>query len=131
MADDTGTKSEDDSASLLQGYAAMDEGTTLCISTRNCRDVERWRVMPPLDRHGSDKPMTRLDLHKCRYITELHPSIGGLIHLKELSLTRCEQLEGLPSCIGKLEQLEILDMMDCSRVKSLPDEIGNLKRYIL
>ena len=111
---------------VLKGFSVVKEGETIVkISTRDCRDVLRWKLMPPMEAYASTKS---LDLYKSRYLKALHPSLGAMSNLQELFLTRCEQLEGLPSCIGNLQQLEVLDMMDCEQLKELPNEIGNLKR---
>ena len=120
--DDNESRQED----ALKGFSVVKEGETIVkISTRGCKDVLRWKVMPPLDAFTSTKS---LDLYKSRYLKVLHPSLGAMSNLQELFLTRCEQLQSLPACIGNLRHLEVLDMMDCEQLKELPDEIGNLKR---
>lgn len=121
MADNE--KSQEDA---LKGCSLVKDGTTIVkISTHDCRDVMRWKLMPPMDAYTATKS---LDLHKSRYLTGLHPSVGAMSNLQELLLTRCELLESLPSSIGNLHHLEVLDMMDCEQLKALPDEIGSLKR---
>ena len=122
MADDD--LSQEDA---FKGFTVVKDGLTIVkISTRDCRDVLRWKLMPPMDAYAETKT---LDLHKSRYLTALHPSLGAMCNLKELLLTRCELLETLPASIGNLHQLEVLNMMDCEQLRRLPVEIGNLKKY--
>ena len=128
MQVETGPGDNQDSGAELKGFSVVKEGDAVVkISTRDCRDVQRWKLMPPMDEYAAT---VSLDLHKSRYLTKMHPSVGNMSNLRELLLTRCEQLESLPSSIGNLLQLEVLDMMDCSQMKELPDSIGNLKRYV-
>ena len=74
------------------------------MSSRETRDVERWRgSMPSL----SDYPgLTELDLHKNRYLVTLDPSVTTLTQLKILKLSQCSQLRELPDTIGSLTNLE-------------------------
>ena len=74
----------------------------VALSSRNCTDSNRWLVMPSLTSYENLK---ELDLHKCRYIRQLHPSICDLLNLETLLLTRCERLVSLPEEIGRLHNL--------------------------
>jgi hypothetical protein len=80
----------------------LKSGVVVSLSSRQCREVNRWLVMPSIEQYGSLK---ELDLHKSRYIRELHDSICGLASLKTLLLTRCEKLTTLPKEIGLLQNL--------------------------
>ena len=78
----------------LNGYSVIrnaDNHAIVKISTRDIPDVKRWKVMPPLNQKEFAS-LTVLELHKSRYLTTLHPSIGQLTNLRELLLTRCEKL---------------------------------------
>jgi Leucine-rich repeat (LRR) protein len=113
----------EDNSPNLEGYSIVEtdsEGNALAISTRECRDVERWKVMPALDHLAK---MRTLDLHKSRYLQTLSSSIGNLSNLRELNLTRCEQLQCLPPCIGNLTNLEVSTHETVDRIES-PDEAG-------
>ena len=90
----------------LKGVSIFRDASTEDItklSTGPCRDVERWKLMPPLDAYPT---LIHLDLHKSRYMKIIHPSVGNLPNLKQLTITRCENLETLPDSIGQLQQLE-------------------------
>jgi hypothetical protein len=77
-------------------------GKVVYLSTRNCNDAGRWSTMPALTRFDA---LTVLDLHKSRYITELHEYVGDLQNLKRLVVTRCNNLRSLPSSLGNLRSL--------------------------
>jgi hypothetical protein len=74
----------------------------LSLSSRKCHDINRWLKMPSLAQYESLK---ELDLHKSRYIRELHDSVCDLANLETLILTRCERLMTLPKEIGRLTNL--------------------------
>jgi len=79
-------------------------GDAISLSCRNVTDVDRWDgVMPSMDKFPT---LRTLDLDKCRYLTQLDESIGGLSYLQRLSLTRCERLTSLPDSIGELQSLQ-------------------------
>jgi hypothetical protein len=78
-------------------------GEVISLSTRNCRDSERWRTMPSLDAFPALKS---LDLDSSRYLVQLSDSVGTLHNLQRLVVTRCDQLERLPSSLGRLENLQ-------------------------
>lgn len=97
---------EDDDDEEFRGVVIMVDptlGKADSLTTRQCRDHQRWKQMPSLTRFQS---LVTLDLSKCRYLTRLHPSIGELSALQQLNLTRCERLEGLPDSIGQLSNLQ-------------------------
>lgn len=78
-------------------------GEVVALSSRKSRDVDRWKEMPSLAKYTA---LTSLDLHKSRYITELHDSVGLLTNLRSLNLTLCERLTTLPQSIGNLKNLQ-------------------------
>lgn len=74
------------------------------LSTRNCRDVDRWKSsMPSLEEFPA---LETLDLDNCRYLNELHESVGSLRMLRRLLVTRCDRLERLPESLNSLENLQ-------------------------
>ena len=78
-------------------------GVIVSLSSRNCRDANRWiKEMPSVDQYPALK---ELDLHKMRYIHSLHDSVCSLIFLERLTLTHTESLTSLPLGIGKLTNL--------------------------
>jgi hypothetical protein len=82
--------------------AEKKNGKIVYMSTKHCSAADMWNIMPSLAEFPS---LVVLDLHKCRYITELHESVGDLADLKQLLLTRCSILRTLPPTIGKLQHL--------------------------
>jgi hypothetical protein len=76
----------------------------ISLSTRQCRDTERWKEMPALESRYLS--LQCLDLDSCRYLVELDASIGSLKKLRRLYLTRCDRLERIPSSVCLLENLE-------------------------
>lgn len=77
-------------------------GEIVALSTRHCRDENRWTSMPSLEKYPELK---ELDLHKMRYIQKVHPSLCALKNLDTLVLTRCERLTSLPEDFGGLLNL--------------------------
>ena len=77
-------------------------GEIVYMSTKHCGAVDLWNKMPSLEEFPS---LIVLDLHKCRYIVDLHESVGSLVNLQQLLLTRCSKLRTLPSTLGNLENL--------------------------
>ena len=76
----------------------------ISLSTRNCRDADRWREeMPSLEGFPA---LQTLDLDNCRYLTELDESVGTLQQLRKLSVTRCDRLERLPKSLYSLGNLQ-------------------------
>lgn len=85
----------------------VDQSTeeVISLSTRHCRDVERWKEgMPSLE--ANLLSLQTLDLDSSRYLTELNPSVGSLQQLRRLFLTRCDRLERLPDSICSLGNLQ-------------------------
>ena len=81
-----------------------DNGEALSLSTRSCRDAEKWEIMPSLLLYAATLKV--LDLHKARYLVHLNDSICQMIHLRTLTLTQCDRLVSLPEDIGALISLE-------------------------
>jgi hypothetical protein len=77
-------------------------GNVVSMSARHCRDANRWVTMPSFEKY---KLLRELDLHKSRYIGQLHDSVCILPTLETLVLTRCERLTSLPRAIGNLGML--------------------------
>ena len=84
----------------------VDQATeeVISLSTRHCRDVERWKEMPSLE--ANFLSMQTLDLDNSRYLVDLHTTVGSLQHLRRLYLTRCDRLECLPDSICLLGNLQ-------------------------
>lgn len=81
----------------------QDSNEIISFSTRYCRDVDRWKHgMPSL---GEYSALRILDLGNCRYLTELHDSVGSLRMLRQLFVTKCDRLERLPDSLSCLENL--------------------------
>jgi hypothetical protein len=80
-----------------------ESGNVLSLSTRFCRDEDRWTDMPELTQYPA---LQTLDLHNSRHIVQLNESIGTIASLKSLILTRCDALNGLPTSIGQLTSLQ-------------------------
>lgn len=80
-----------------------ESGKVVALSARRGSDRDRWITMPSLQPFDSLK---YLDLHKSRYIRQLHASVCELQDLECLILTRCERLESLPAEIGLLGNLK-------------------------
>ena len=88
---------------------AVDHGSgdVLSLSTRSCRDVDRWvGEMPPLAPAERYATLQTLDLHRSRYLVRLPEALGDLSHLRQLHLERCDALEGLPDSLGRLLRLQ-------------------------
>ena len=84
-----------------------DSGDVLSLSTRSCRDADRWvGEMPPLTPSERYVTLQTLDLHRSRYLVRLPEALGDLSHLRQLHLERCDALEGLPSSLGRLLRLQ-------------------------
>lgn len=84
-------------------------GHIVKLTTRSCRDAERWKVdMPELDKEFAT--LRLLDLHKSRYLKQLHNSVGTLHNLRSLVLTRCDGLINLPESICDLQNLQEVNM---------------------
>jgi Leucine-rich repeat (LRR) protein len=80
-------------------------GEVVSLSSRYCRDPERWRENMPSP-EGYSTSLRTLDLDNSRYLVELSNSIGSLSRLEKLYLTRCERLERLPDSICRLANLQ-------------------------
>lgn len=90
---------------VLRGTVLHTDRTTghvVCMSTRTCKDEDRWTEMPCVAQFSS---LLILDLHKSRYLTTLDESVGDLKSLKRMILTRCNNLVTLPRAIGNLKHL--------------------------
>ena len=92
-------------------------GEAISLSCKNRRDVDRWETsMPSLVKYPS---LQTLNLHKCRYLSQLHDSIGQLPQLRRLQLTQCERLVSLPASIDQLNNLQEVRNVEGMLVPSL------------
>lgn len=105
-------------------------GTIVALSSRQCKDVNRWSSTKMPSLQDFSNCLLELDLYKMRYITHLNDSICNLEKLRTLCLVRCEKLTTLPNEIGKLQNLRELDLTDASELSSIPESIGDLKKYV-
>lgn len=99
-------KADESSATGLVGATVdvdPETGDIIAVSTRDAADVDRWESMPTLDAFPN---LIKLDLHKNRYIKDLHVSIAALKNLKVLTISACGSLTALPDSIGNLHALE-------------------------
>ena len=82
------------------------DGVVVGLSTKDTLDSQRWRAsMPSL---AGLPALTRIDLHKNRYILQIDDSITKLSLLKTIKLSQCSRLQELPTEIGALTQLEVV-----------------------
>lgn len=89
-------------------------GTSVSVSTSTVPDRYRWNIMPPMAQITSpSQTLLVLDLHKSRYMTELHESVCDMVFLEKLKLTQCLQLKSLPENIGNLRLLEEVRVWFC------------------
>lgn len=94
----------------IEGVQLFYEGeSAVTLSAKETRDTERWRDGMPSVARFTD--LTTLDLHKNRYITQLHPSVTTLKHLKILDLTQCSRLVSLPDDLDSLSNLQVVRHM--------------------
>jgi len=85
--------------------AENNTGDVISLSTRYCREKERWKCdMPSLE--SFSKSLQTIDLYNSRYIEHIHHSIGLCDNLVKLELNRCDALITLPKSIGQLENLQ-------------------------
>nr|XP_016508751.1 PREDICTED: disease resistance protein TAO1-like [Nicotiana tabacum] len=71
--------------------------------------------------------LENLHLYGCSSLTEIHPSIGNLSRLCELSMSGCNRLMDLPNSICQLISVNYLSISNCSSIKTLPDNLGDMK----
>ena len=89
----------------LKGITLMVDrtsGETVSLSTRYCRDEDRFDSVPDLTTFTS---LEVLDLNKSRYITEFDASVCRAPGLQRLLLTRCDKLRAISSSLGSLTNL--------------------------
>jgi len=112
----------------LKGVVVLvdENGDAVSLSARSCRDADKWEIMPSLSHISSS--LRTLDLHKARYMSQIHDSVCLMRRLRTLTLTHCDRLASLPETIGDLESLEVLDLSDSSQLTHVPESIGNMKR---
>ena len=75
------------------------------ITTRECRDEDRWMASMPSLRPFSPT-LQVLDLFDCRYITALDESLTHLTQLVRLHISRCWALETLPADWSRMQALQ-------------------------
>jgi hypothetical protein len=80
-----------------------DSGDVLSLSTRLCRDEDRWTEMPSLTQYST---LQTLDLHNSRHLSRLSETIGSMKSLRRLILSRCYALTTLPVSLGELSSLQ-------------------------
>jgi hypothetical protein len=78
-------------------------GDILSLSTRVCRDEDRWTEMPSLTQYST---VQTLDLHNSRHLSHLSETIGSMKSLRRLILSRCDALMTLPVSLGQLSKLQ-------------------------
>jgi hypothetical protein len=89
----------------LKGVTLMVDpasGEAISLSTRYCRDDDRFEMVPDLTSYPS---LEILDLHKSRYISEFDASVCRAPGLKRLLLTRCDRLCLISPSLGSLTNL--------------------------
>lgn len=77
-------------------------GETVSLSTRSCREQDRWEAVPDLKGYPS---LEFLDLHKSRYITTFDASVCMAPKLRRVLLTVCDSLCTISPSIGSLQNL--------------------------
>lgn len=87
-------------------------GEAVSLSTRSCRDDDRFDEVPDLAKYPS---LEVLDLHRSRYITEFDASVCKSPKLKRLLLTRCDRLCVISPAIGGLASLTEVSKGHCIR----------------
>ena len=95
-----------DEGALKGMTIVVDKSTTeiISLSTNPCRDADRWRNgMPSVIEYHA---LRSLDLDSCRYIVELHDTVGSLSMLRRMLVTKCDRLERLPKSINCLHNLQ-------------------------
>lgn len=115
----------------LKGATLMvdrNSGEVLSISTRSCRDEDRWETVPDLSRF---KCLEFLDFYKSRYITEFDATVCPAPTTRKVFLTRCDNLQTISPSIEVLQNLTELNLYDSPKIGALPEEIGKLKRFVL
>jgi hypothetical protein len=90
---------------LVEKVSSTTGTSVVALDSRYCRDASRWEVMPSV---AIFPDLVRLDLHKSRYITNVHDSVTELQNLQHLSLTGCTRLQELPLMIGRLQNLQVV-----------------------
>jgi Leucine-rich repeat (LRR) protein len=99
-------------------------GEAVTLTTRSCRDEDRWETVPDL---SQNKSLEVLDLYNSRYLTDFDASVCHGPSLKRLLLTRCDNLRTVGPAIGILQNLVELNLYDSPLLTALPEEIGKLK----
>lgn len=101
-------------------------GRIVYASTKRCGAADLWTTMPSLS--DFKESLVVLDLHRSKYIRELHGSVCDLASLQRLLLTRCSNLRFLPPATGNLRNLTELNLFDSHQLSELPQSIGDLIR---
>ncbi|KAM5576643.1 hypothetical protein ABKV19_007476 [Rosa sericea] len=70
--------------------------------------------------------LEELILEGCKELSEVHPTIRDLQHLKFLNLKGCASLKSLPPSIS-LRSLETFILSGCSKLEEFPEIVGNMQ----
>ncbi|XP_016472620.2 TMV resistance protein N [Nicotiana tabacum] len=102
------------------------------LNTQCCRSLKELNLshckqLRSTPNFNGSLSLETLYLHGCSSLTEIHPSIGNLSRLIELSMSGCEKLTDLPSSICQLISVNYLSISNCSFIKTLPDDLGDMK----
>lgn len=118
-----GTKGNDENSSSEGDWILVEEGhlkgvtlmvhrgtgEVISLSTRSCRDADRWEQVPDLSSYPS---LEVLDLHKSRYLKEFDASVCKVQNLQKLLLTGCSNLSTIAPSIGTLLNLTEVRKID-------------------
>ncbi|KAI5315214.1 hypothetical protein L3X38_044390 [Prunus dulcis] len=90
-------------------------------------DISSDKVGPQLwNEDQSPVNLKRIDLHFCRYLTEV-PNLSRSLNIEHLNLPGCESLVEIPSYFQHLSKLTYLNLSRCYKIKNLPEMPCNLE----